>query len=139
MRWFLLIFPLMLFSCQKEEEAYVAGLGFDEFVPVFNEYMKTWNAEQLQVARDELAKVEADTPAAKDAEMKVARFERRIALGDYYSFKTPADLPADLEWKDGLNEPEDSDPAAKKAGCFGIKSQVSHRHCGHSVPPPTAA
>jgi microcin C transport system substrate-binding protein len=118
MRWFILSISLFFVSCQKEEDPYVAGLGFDEFVPVFNDYIKTWNADKLREARAELAKAEADSPTAKDAQKKVERFERRLALGDYFNFKRLADLPADLVWKDGLDEPEDSDPAAKKGGVF---------------------
>ena len=118
MRWFLLLISMVILSCQQDEEAYVAGLGFDEFVPVYNEYMETWNAEQLASAKEELAKAEPDSPAAKDGQKKVARFERRVALGDYFNFKTIADLPADLEWQDGLDEPEDSDPNAQKGGVF---------------------
>ena len=118
MRWLILIFSLLLLSCQREEEAYVAGLGFDEFVPVFNDYMKTWNADKLAEAQEELTMAEPDSAAAKDSAKLVERFERRVALGEYFSFKTPADLPDDLEWKDGLDEPEDSDPAAKKGGVF---------------------
>ena len=121
MRW---LFPLpailafVLTSCQPEEERYVAGLGFDEFAPVYNDYMKTWNADKLLEAREELAAAEQNSAAADDAKRKVERFERRVALEEYFSFKTPKDLPAGLEWKDGLDEPEDSDPAAKKGGVF---------------------
>jgi microcin C transport system substrate-binding protein len=118
MRWFLLVFPLLLLSCKKEEAPYVGGLGFDEYYPVYNDYNIRWCAGKLAEAKQELAKAEPDSPAAKDAQEVVERFERRIALGDYFDFKTSEDLPKDLVWKDGLDEPEDSDPAAKKGGVF---------------------
>jgi microcin C transport system substrate-binding protein len=35
---------------------------------------------------------------------------------DFFHFKTPADLPANLEWEDGSDLPEFADPAAKKGG-----------------------
>jgi microcin C transport system substrate-binding protein len=37
---------------------------------------------------------------------------------ELYQFKTLADLPADLKWQTGLDEPEIGDPAAKKGGTF---------------------
>ncbi len=118
MRSLLLILPLLLLSCQKDEDPYVGGLGFEEFYPTYNQYNRTWCEGELEAAREELASAEAGSFAAQDAEKVITRFERRIALGDYFNFKTAEDLPADLTWKDGLDEPEDSDPAAKKGGVF---------------------
>jgi microcin C transport system substrate-binding protein len=37
---------------------------------------------------------------------------------DFYVFKTPADLPANLPWQDGSDLPEFADPNAKKGGTF---------------------
>ena len=37
---------------------------------------------------------------------------------ELYQFKTLADLPADLKWQTGLDEPEIGDSAAKKGGTF---------------------
>lgn len=118
MPWIFLLIPFLLLSCQPDEEPYVAGLSFDEYVPVYNDYIKTWVQGKLDEAHAELAKAEPESPATADAQKVVERFERRKALGDYFSFKTPADLPADLVWADGMDEPEDSDPAAKKGGVF---------------------
>ena len=118
MRWILFLIPFFLLSCQPEDEVYVAGLGFDEYVPVYNKYIDTWVQGQIDKAKEELAAAVPDSPAAVDGKKKVERFERRKALGDYFSFRTPAELPADLVWNDGLQEPEDSDPAAKKGGVF---------------------
>jgi len=118
MRWFVVIVSLLFVSCQPKQEPYVAGLGFEEFVPIFNDYMKNWNAGKLAEAKEELSQAAAGSPEANDAQRKIARFERRIALGDYFSFQSPDALPADLNWSDGLDEPEDSDPRAKKGGVF---------------------
>lgn len=35
---------------------------------------------------------------------------------DYFSFKTPEDIPTDLVWEDGMDQPELGSPAAKKGG-----------------------
>lgn len=37
---------------------------------------------------------------------------------DFFRFKTPADLPADLKWENGGDLPEMGDPDAKKGGVF---------------------
>lgn len=118
MRWFFLFLPVFLFSCESENERYGDGFDFDDAMSNLNNFVKNWNVNQLKEANEELASAEPGSLAAKDAVKKVARFERRIALGDYFSFKTPADLPFSLQWKNGLDEPEDSDPAAKKGGVF---------------------
>lgn len=44
-------------------------------------------------------------------------FDARVAeLPLFFQFKTPADLPADLVWEDGMDLPEYADPDAKKGG-----------------------
>lgn len=37
---------------------------------------------------------------------------------DLFTFATPADIPADLVWEDGMDEPEIGSPNAKKGGTF---------------------
>lgn len=118
MRFFLLILPFLVLSCQPEEEVYVGGLGFEEFYPTYNDYNVRWCNDQLSKARKELKEAKPDSESAKDAQKMIKRFERRLAQGDYFDFKTSADLPSNLVWADGLDEPEDSDPAAKKGGVF---------------------
>ncbi len=40
---------------------------------------------------------------------------------EIYQFKTPADIPADLQWETGADQPDLGDPAAKKGGTFHIE------------------
>ena len=42
-----------------------------------------------------------------------AHYKKRA---DFFEFKTPADLPSGLEWKNGGDLPEIGDPRAKKGG-----------------------
>lgn len=42
------------------------------------------------------------------------------AQPEFYVFRTEADVPADLEWQDGSNLPEFSDPNARKGGTFNF-------------------
>ncbi|MGJ8657138.1 MAG: ABC transporter substrate-binding protein [Akkermansiaceae bacterium] len=46
------------------------------------------------------------------------KFEYRKSLGEYFSFKTPEDIPANLVWQDGMDEAEVGDPKALKGGTF---------------------
>lgn len=54
--------------------------------------------------------------AAPDMEADLARTLKEQA--DFYHFKTPADIPATLVWKNGQDLPEFADPKAKKGGTF---------------------
>ena len=47
-------------------------------------------------------------------EAALSVIHRRQTEGDYIKFKTPADIPQDLKWEDGLDNPEIGDPNAKK-------------------------
>lgn len=119
MRWFLTLLPILLFtSCQNDDEEYVNGLGFDEFVPQYNDYIERWLQSKIAEEKEELTKTEASSDTALQIEQRIARYERRQKLGDYYNFKSIEDLPSGLEWRDGLDQLEDSDPAAKKGGVF---------------------
>ncbi len=61
----------------------------------------------------------ASSPAASTAGAMEADLARTIKeQPDFYVFKTPADLPADLKWENGADLPEFADPNAKKGGTF---------------------
>ena len=57
---------------------------------------------------------EAPTEAARDNTAEIQAYY--AANPEFFSFKTPADLPADLEWEDGSHLPEIGSPNAKKGG-----------------------
>ena len=119
MRWFLTLLPILLFtSCQNDDEEYVNGLGFDEFVPQYNDYIERWLQSKIAEEKEELTKTEASSDTALQIEQRIVRYERRQKFGYYYNFKSIEDLPSGLEWRDGLDQLEDSDPAAKKGGVF---------------------
>jgi hypothetical protein len=128
MRCLLLLIPFFLIGCGEDEVPYVGGLGFDEYVPKYNDYIRRWAAGKIDEAKVELSKAEPGSIEAKDAEGAIARYERRLALGDYFNFLKIEDLPSDLLWKDGLDEPEDSDPAAKKGRSVSLLYRKSAAH-----------
>jgi microcin C transport system substrate-binding protein len=72
--------------------------------------------QEKQLA-DDLAKATDD--AAKAAlRTELDHVKARLAKPEFFTFATPADLPAGLVWENGLSEPEIGDPQAKKGGTF---------------------
>jgi microcin C transport system substrate-binding protein len=117
-------------GCRRESADVTRVLDFDSFVPIYNRHITGWIKEQ-QIATDkEVAKIEQDLANAQGPakEALLTRLESlhrdqekwqfRLALGDYFKFGKPEDIPADLVWSDGMDQPEIGDPAAKKGGVF---------------------
>ncbi len=145
-----LIFQLAIFTaclgllpgCKRETTEVKRTLGFDEFVPVYNRHIQSWLVGQEKTAREAVAKNAAALAAAEgDAkttlEVQAASLQRelekwqfRLTLGDYIQFHQPEDVPADLVWQNGMDQPEIGDPAAKKGG-------VLRRHFPSLDFPPT--
>ena len=48
----------------------------------------------------------------------LAKLKFRQECGDYFQFKSPEDIPQDLVWETGMDEPEIGDPLAKKGGVY---------------------
>ncbi len=59
---------------------------------------------------------DSDAPAEPERDNTAEVQAYYEANPDFFSFKTPADLPADLEWQDGSHLPEIGSPNARKGG-----------------------
>lgn len=117
-------------GCRQEPREVGRTLGFDEFVPAYNRYIDQWLRTQQSATAAEIARVTgelatADESAraaleirAKALQLEEERWKFRLGLGDYLKMGTPADIPADLVWENGMDQPEIGDPAAKKGGVF---------------------
>jgi microcin C transport system substrate-binding protein len=120
----------LLGGCGDEKQETERSLGFDEFVPVYNAYIKKWVASEhsrvQKSMRDLEEKIEQSEGEEKadheislsDVRRELGRLEYRQELGDYFSFKKEEDLPQGLQWDEGMNEPEIGDPRAIKGGAF---------------------
>jgi microcin C transport system substrate-binding protein len=120
----------LLSGCQRDESQTKTKFGFDEFRPIYNQHIADWVAEQQQAnqrtlervskeltdAREERAETLRAQLATLEAEAEKWRF--RSSLGDYLKIATPADIPPDLTWETGMDQPEIGDPAAIKGGVF---------------------
>lgn len=126
-----LLVTILLSGCRHEETYAGGGFDFEGFVPSYNKYIAEWLAEQearIEKEQEELAKKIAEEEdaavrsrlASDGAELQreMDRIRFRQGVGDYFDFKTPADLPTGLTWENGLDQPEIGDPASKKGGIF---------------------
>ena len=104
---------------------------FENWYPQYNRYVRDWLAKQVEEIEGELKNLNEEFADEKDDARKkkmedtksvktklLNRMRARLDIGDYFQFKTMADLPSDLTWKNGLEQPEIGDPAAKKGGTF---------------------
>jgi len=126
----LLLGVFILGSCSDDNDSIHRELGFETFVPQYNTYIKQWLGNERAKINDTIVSLETEFPEAnartqpaieasiKQARRDLARIEFRQTLGDYFSFKQEADLPDNLTWEDGMNEPEIGDPRATKGGLF---------------------
>lgn len=68
--------------------------------------------------KDFPAQIAKEADAAKKAELEaeLLKVRERLKKPEYFTFAKPEDVPADLKWEDGMNEPEIGDASAKKGG-----------------------
>ena len=121
---------LVATGCRREDKEIERKLGFDAFVPTYNRYIDRWLHTQQDATEKEILRVTAELVTAQgDATIALettaaalrtdqAKWKFRLGLGDYLKFGKPEDVPTDLVWENGMDEPEIGDPAAKKGGVF---------------------
>ena len=119
---------LVLSGCRRNDATAGRTSRFEAFVPTYNRYIHDWllkqqatavkSAEEIQVqlAGADEAQRELLQIRAAEVERELAKWEFRLGLGDYLKTGTPAEIPADLIWRDGMEQPEIGDPRAKKGG-----------------------
>ena len=121
----------MLSSCQRDEDMVERGLGFEQFKPVYNRYIQGWLEQQKAAAEESIAAALKELAEVSDPALKQARedalkemekekevIDFRLSLGDYFADKSAKDIPEDLVWEDGMDEPEIGDSRASKGGVF---------------------
>jgi microcin C transport system substrate-binding protein len=125
---FLGVLALMGTGCRRQTEETARKFGFDEFVPIYNRYIENWiKAQQLETvkelarAKSELSTADADAAGRLHArihalEKDQEKWKFRLSLGDYLKTGDPSEIPTDLVWRNGMDQPEIGDPAAKKGG-----------------------
>jgi microcin C transport system substrate-binding protein len=118
-------------SCNQADDDMVIGADFEAWYPQYNRYISNWLAKQVADAKTKVTDLDAKLETENDPEARkvletsreeaiqnLERMQSRQALGDYFEFKEAGDLPPDLVWENGSDEPEIGDPASKKGGTF---------------------
>ena len=121
---------LIATGCRHEGREAARKLEFDAFVPVYNRYIGNWLRTQQAATEKEVARVSTELATAQ-GEAKTAletragalrldqeKWKFRLGLGAFLKMGNPTEIPADLVWENGMDQPEIGDPAAKKGGAF---------------------
>lgn len=129
----ILLLPTLFLSvvaCHREQSVLSRKSGFEEFLPIYNQYIKNWLLEQKTTSTKELetltTQLEAASPeqrAVIEAKIRaisheLTKWQFRLSLGDYLKRGNVSEIPADLTWETGQSEPEIGDLHATKGGIF---------------------
>lgn len=103
--------------------------GFRNFIPVWNNRIHTWLENSKADLQEELRTLTAKSEQAETLEARrtlknsadavrerIETINTRLRDGDYFQFKTTSDIPKNLVWENGLDNPDLGDPRAKKGG-----------------------
>ena len=119
---------LMTTACKHEGPLVGRTSGFDEFIPRYNQYIKEWILIQQAASQKEAAELASQLIAATGTEQlrleglaegtarELEKWQFRLALGDFLKIGSITGIPTDLDWEDGMDQPEIGDPMAKKGG-----------------------
>lgn len=117
-------------GCQRQQDTVVQASGFEDFVPLYNQYIRTWLQEQQAATEKQITELETRLAAAQGQKAEQLAIELdslkrdrekwafRLSLGDYFRYSDASTIPAGLEWQDGMGEPDIGDPRALKGGVF---------------------
>jgi microcin C transport system substrate-binding protein len=115
-------------ACRRDAQAPGRKLELEAFVPAYNRYIHEWLLKQQAAANQEEASIktqlttaEGDTKTGLEAQAAAVRRELdkwgfRLGLGDYLKQGETAEIPTDLVWQNGMEQPDIGDPRAKKGG-----------------------
>ena len=122
---------LLFFRAVNPREEAASEADFQKWYPEYNRYARDWLGKQVEEIGSDLEKLEEEIATEEDPARKkkleetkesktklLVRMRSRLEIGDYFQFKKKADLPEDLEWKNGSEQPEIGDPESKKGGAF---------------------
>lgn len=113
--------------------------GFRTFLSTWNKQTATWLENSKNDQLEELKKFTAQAEQAETTEAarllknkaqmakeKITLYDQRLKDGDFFQFKTPADIPADLVWKNGQENPDIGDSKAQKGGIVRLAEPSSY-------------
>jgi len=123
-------FVLLGTGCRRDSTEVSRSLGFEEFMPVYNRHIAGWLKSQQEATNKEVARIEAELTTADDKAKTTLqnqlqtlhhdqeKWNFRHSIGDFLKIGSLSEIPANLVWENGMNQPEIGDSAAKKGGVF---------------------
>lgn len=112
--------------------------GFDGYPERWNKRVKLWLEGQINQKNEEIKKKRNMFFSTTDEELKrtiqkelnestraLDILRTRQKEGDYIRILKEEDIPADLVWEDGMDNPEIGDPQAKKGGTIRLAAPGS--------------
>ena len=116
----LITFHLSLFPSRAADfPPYDGTKERDAFWSFYNKKVLADLQGQEKELSDQLAKA-TDAGAKSEIEQQLNAVRERLKKPEYFTFAKPEDLPKDLKWEDGMNEPEIGDEHAKKGGTMRL-------------------
>jgi len=88
----------------------------DEFVDTYNSFVARYLDGEVTSMEAEMSQAEGDK--LKELETSMSVLTARQRRGDYFQFKPSSELPVDLQWQNGADQPEVGDERATKGGAF---------------------
>ena len=113
---------IVLSGCGREEAKIARTSGYEDFLKQYNRYILNWLNEQKAATEKAQLETKAKILASEGEERETAernlialkreeeKWNFRLGLGDYFRFRKPEDIPADLVWEDGMEHEEIGDP-----------------------------
>jgi microcin C transport system substrate-binding protein len=118
MKFIIIFIALICCGCGRVKEDFEAFDGTKERDAYWSYYnrqvMAQLEAESAEIEK-QLQKEMAEEQRAELVQQK-NNVKNRLINPEFFSFKTPADLPEGLNWQEGLGEPEIGSVNAKKGG-----------------------
>jgi len=120
-----------LAACGRGGSEVERRLEFDDFIPLYNNHIRDWLLQKQQETAEFITRLDTEIEAADEGEARELlviqreqalrdseKWEYRLGIGDYLKIATLDELPDDLDWQTGMDQPEIGDPAAVKGGVF---------------------
>ena len=115
----LLFFLVFLIGC-GESERFASYDNNDEVKGFFQTRNKEVlvNLQEMKVELSKKISEPEDSDKIEDLERDQLNNERRLKSPEFFTYAAMEDLPKNLLWKEGMDQPEIGSPLAKKGGIF---------------------
>ena len=121
---------LLTVACRQNDQEISRKLEFEAFLPIYNRHIESWLITQQNASEKEAARIanalatatgEGKTTLETQAatlQLDLEKWKFRLAIGDFLKIAKASEIPTNLTWENGLDQPEIGDPAAQKGGAF---------------------